>query len=84
MSKNLNKGRRPNLPPAAFMSPAAAAVAAGSPSIGATSVAARQSATAVRVIDWQGEYGDVMSDLKRTGLIAMGLIAVLIALSFVL
>lgn len=82
MSKN-TRGRRPNLPPAAYMAPGAATATPGSPS-SATVTTSKQSATGPRVIDWQGEYGDVMSDLRRTGLIALGLLAVLIALSFVL
>ena len=83
MSKKTNKGRRPDLPAAAFNAPAAP-VAAGNTPAGAGATSGRQPTTTVRAINWQGEYGDVMNDLKRTGLIAVGLLAVLVALSFVL
>ena len=83
MSKKTSRGRRPNLPAAAFNSPATAALA-GASSASISTSSSKQPATAARAIDWQGEYGDVMNDLKRTGLIAVVLLAVLIVLSFVL
>jgi hypothetical protein len=46
--------------------------------------AASKSTAAQATVDWQVEYGEVLGDLRRTFLIFIGLVAVMIALSFVI
>ncbi|MCW1969648.1 MAG: hypothetical protein KIH69_016170 [Anaerolineae bacterium] len=80
------KTRQPNLPPSAFnithnAAPRseAAPAASSAPAPQARAVAApAKSAT----VNWQAEYGEVLGDLKLTGLLAAGLLAVMVALSF--
>ena len=38
----------------------------------------------VTTINWQEEYGAVLGDLKRTGILAVIMMGVMIALSFVI
>ncbi|MBI3243704.1 MAG: hypothetical protein HYZ49_15575 [Chloroflexi bacterium] len=77
MSKKSKKARRPNVPmytgPVAPAQPAAAGggEAASAPRSG---LAPRETITA--------DYTHVVSDLKRIGLLAGGLIAILVVLSF--
>lgn len=79
------KSRQPNLPPSAFnithnAAPRSEAVATtnSAPAPQARAVAATKNTT----VNWQAEYGEVLSDLKLTGLLAAGLLAVMVALSF--
>jgi hypothetical protein len=97
MSKKGRRERTPNLPPEAFNAPAApatpatpapsaAASAAGS-GPGATAPSGRKAAAASATsasVNWQAEYGEVLGDLRRTFLIFIGLIVVMILLSFVI
>jgi hypothetical protein len=88
MSKKARRQRRVNLPPEAFNNP----VAAPTPRIGAdvpapAGSAARAAAPNGRVpttINWEEEYGDVLGDLKRTGILAAILMAGMFALSFII
>ncbi len=85
MSKRSRRERTPNLPAGAYQnittSAAPKPVAASAP-VKATAKAMAVPST--KVINWQGEYSEVMNDLKRTAVIAGALIAVMIGLSFVL
>jgi hypothetical protein len=85
MSKKSRRQRKLNLPPEAYSTPAAAAPAphpaAGNKATHAAAPAPRATTIAV---DWQAEYGDVMGDLKRTGILAAVIMAVMIALSFII
>jgi hypothetical protein len=93
MSKKARRQRRVNLPPEAFNNPAAAPI----PRIGADAPApagsaARAAAPAAYMpngrvpteINWQEEYGEVLGDLKRTGILAAILMAAMFALSFII
>lgn len=93
MSKKSRRERTPNLPPEAFNAPAAspkvvatsegAAVAVASTTTGANRKVTA-TATAATVVDWKAEYGEVIGDLRRTFIIFGGLVAAMIALSFVI
>lgn len=96
MSKKPRRLRTPNLPPEAFVTPPAArpestGTEAAAPRAPETATgAARPAATGhsheppVRAVNWQREYGAVLSDLKRTGILAGALLAIMIALSIVI
>jgi hypothetical protein len=94
MSKKSRRERTPNLPPEAFNVPASSAAAkaptvaangaAGTVAASGISTSNRKTATAPAVVDWQGEYGEVLGDLRRTFLIFAGLVVAMIALSFVI
>ena len=87
MSKKTRRYRTPNLPTSAFGAPGSAP---DKPVMGATPVRvvspARVSGPAAAVANrnWQDEYHEVLGDLKRTGVIAIILLAVMVALSFVI
>lgn len=77
MSKKARRERRVNLPPEAFRTPVAAAAAPGE--------TAKPAASPQRaLINWKDEYGAVLGDIKRTGIIAAILMAAMVALSFVI
>jgi hypothetical protein len=82
MSKKARRERTPNLPPEAYAVPQAAAAPAATISTtgGRKTTAAADSQT----VDWQGEYGEVLGDLRRTFLIFTGLVIAMIVLSFVI
>lgn len=82
MSKKSRRQRTLNLPPEAYGAPqvAPAASAPGAASPAAARPAAKPAAAAV---NWQAEYGDVLGDLKRTGILAVALIAAMVVLSFI-
>ena len=92
MSKKSRRERTPNLPPEAFNVPATAAkapavganAAAGTVTTSGVSNSSRKAAAAPAVVDWQGEYGEVLGDLRRTFIIFAGLVVAMIALSFVI
>lgn len=96
MSKKPRRLRTPNLPPEAFVTPQAArpestrteAAAPRAPetAIGAAGPAAtgHSHEPPARAVNWQREYGAVLSDLKRTGILAGALLAIMIVLSIVI
>ncbi len=93
MSKKSRRQRRLNLPPEAYNAPAATAVrpAAGpadqaaAPSKDAREAPQRRAtSSAPAPIDWKAEYGDVLGDLKRTGILAAIIMAVMVGLSFII
>lgn len=91
MSKKARRERTPNLPPEAFnvpqasAAPAAAAAASEAATPATTSrKAATTSAASSQAVDWHGEYGEVLGDLRRTFLIFAGLVVAMIVLSFVI
>ena len=82
MTKKTRRQRRVNLPPEAFNAPNT--MPAPRPS---TEMAGSTSTSNGRVpvqINWQEEYGDVLGDLKRTGIIATAMMVVMVALSFII
>lgn len=100
MSKRSRRLRTPNLPPEAFVTPQAARTesaptrapeaAAGvtKPAPASTSNShsydAPVKADSVRAVNWQQEYGAVLGDLKRTGILAGILLAIMVVLSIVI
>jgi hypothetical protein len=87
MSKKARRERTPNLPPEAFNVPqASAAPVASEAATPATTSrkAATTSAASSQAVDWHGEYGEVLGDLRRTFLIFTGLVVAMIVLSFVI
>jgi hypothetical protein len=87
MSKR-RRDRQPNLPPEAFNAPAAIAQPEKSKTNATQAAPAKRSAATVATspdaIDWQGEYGEVLGDLRRTFIIFTALVLAMIALSFVI
>lgn len=81
MSKKTRRYRTPNLPTSAYGSPGGAGSVSAAPI--ATPV---QRAPVAPVIakNWQDEYQEVFGDLKRTGIIAVVLLAAMAVLSFVI
>lgn len=77
--ERVRRYKNPNLPQEAFNNPIAKAATATS-AAGADASAM----TGPRKINWQGEYGEVLGDLRRTAIIAVGMIAVMVVLSFVI
>jgi hypothetical protein len=92
MSKKSRRQRRPNLPAEAFSMPGAVAKPAGDVSVAGvpanTAAPGRResvrAAVQAKLINWKEEYGEVMGDLKRTAILATGLLAVMIVLSFII
>jgi hypothetical protein len=81
MSKKSRRQRRLNLPPEAFNNPVAAAPAR----IGADAAAAPNARDRRPVqVNWKEEYGEVLGDLKRTGILAAIMMAAMVALSFII
>jgi hypothetical protein len=91
MSKK-RRGRQPNLPPEAFNAPAAMPqTQAEKPEAAKTDyvpVAKRSAPAAVAApadtVNWQAEYGEVLTDLRRTFIIFTALVLTMLALSFVI
>jgi len=90
MSKKSRRGRTPNLPPEAFNvpapKPAQSPAAIGEPaSRPAATGSARKFAPAAAPsgADLRREYSEVLGDLRLTAIIFIALIAVMVALSFV-
>lgn len=79
MSKKARRQRRANLPPEAFHTPVATAVAVAPGESAKPAVNQQRS-----VINWKEEYGAVLGDLKRTGIYAAILMAAMVALSFII
>ena len=82
MSKKSRRQRRLNLPPEAYNTPAAAPVARPAGSVAPATPAPMQ--RRVSEVNWQAEYGDVFGDLKRTGILAAVIMAVMVGLSFII
>ena len=81
MSKKTRRYRTPNLPTSAYSAPSAPAVSAAP--VTATPAPARRTQTTPAVnLNWQDEYHEVFGDLKRTGVIAVVLLAAMGVLSF--
>jgi hypothetical protein len=84
MSKKSRRPRKLNLPPEAYNAPAAAPVARPAASKTAPSATPVQRGATTVTVDWQKEYGDVLGDLKRTGILAVVIMAAMIGLSFII
>ncbi|MCS7059795.1 MAG: hypothetical protein RMN25_01395 [Anaerolineae bacterium] len=87
MSKKPRRLRTPNLPPQAFAEPQsvptpsrAVQVAVSNTPVGSASGAE----TAPKAVNWQAEYGAVLGDLKRTGILAATLLIIMIVLSVII
>lgn len=78
MSKKSKKARRPNVPMYTGPVQPTVTVTTGAGGGGAATVAPR----AVRTETIEADYTHVVSDLKRIGLLAGSLVAILVALSF--
>lgn len=90
MSKKSRRERRPNLPPEAFNVPTSAPApttpdAKAEPAKANAVAAARTSTTPAmpNAANLRREYGDVLDDLRWTSLIFLALLAIMVALSFV-
>jgi len=81
MSKKSRRQRRVNLPPEAFNTPIAVAP---STSMTGGNVAATSATRKSGEVNWQSEYGAVMGDLKRTGILAAIMMTAMVLLSFVI
>lgn len=81
MSKRSRRYRNPNLPEEAFNSPVASTPSA---TVGSSNGSVAASAASVRRINWQEEYSEVLGDLRKTAIIAVALVAVMVVLSFVI
>ena len=82
MSKRSRRYRNPNRPQEAFNSPVAAPSASTAAVSGSGSVAAAVPQS--RRVNWQEEYSEVLGDLRKTAIIAVVLVAVMVGLSFVI
>ena len=81
MSKRYGRRpRNPDLPAEAFNNPISASSAMTS------SVQTNRTSTApvARTMNWREEYGEVIGDLSRTAIIFVGLVAIMVVLSFVI
>jgi hypothetical protein len=83
MSKKSRRQRTPNLPPEAFVTPQAASTRAPAASAAPTKPAPGADAPA-KTVDWQREYGAVLGDLKRTGILAGILLVIMVVLSIII
>ncbi len=83
MSKR-RRDRTPNLPPDAFNAPIASAAPQVAVTGDAVATSASRKSVMQTVIDWKGEYGEVLSDLRRTFIIFALLVVAMLALSFVI
>ncbi len=86
------KSRRPNLPASAFNTITNTSSNSVNPSPAlATNAPARVAAAPARntlsaknvTVNWEAEYGEVLGDLKKTGALALVLLAGMFVLSFV-
>ena len=88
MSKRYSRRpHNPNLPDHAYNTPAdpVAPAATATPAGRATAIKASAAVAAMpRSTDWRHEYGEVLGDLRRTAIIFVGLVVVMVALSFVI
>ncbi len=83
MPRKSRRQRRLNLPAEAYRSPVARArSAAEAPAMPVAPT--RETARATPQVNWQAEYGEVLGDLKRTAILAAGLMAAMIVLSFII
>ncbi len=87
MSKKPRRQRTPNLPPEAFITPQASPTRAASANAAAAKPAPSidtSSDTPAKTINWQREYGAVLGDLRRTGILAGILLAVMVVLAIII
>lgn len=77
--ERVRRYKNPNLPQEAFNNPIAKVV----PMANAAGAEA-QAMTGLRKINWQSEYGEVLGDLRKTAIIFVGMVAVMVLLSFVI
>lgn len=86
MSKRSRRYRNPNLPQEAFNSPVAStpSAATSSATIAANGSGAATSSASIRRVNWQEEYNEVLGDLRKTAIIAVVLVTVMVVLSFVI
>ncbi len=82
MSKKSRRFRTPNLPPEAYA--AAAAVEAAPAPRAAAAVAEAAVAVAPSALELKDEYKDVLGDLRKTFIIFISMVVVMLALSFVI
>ncbi len=87
MSKKPRRQRTPNLPPEAFVTPQAAPTRAPSAHAAGAKPAPSAGASAdapAKTVNWQREYGAVLGDLKRTGILAGILLVVMVVLAIII
>ncbi len=92
MSKKSRRQRTPNLPPEAFVTPQAArteSAPTGAPAITAAAAKPASGASAgseapTKTVNWQQEYGAVLGDLKRTGILAGILLVIMVVLAIII
>ncbi|HEY3342148.1 MAG TPA: hypothetical protein VGK81_09030 [Anaerolineae bacterium] len=82
MSKKSRRQRKLNLPPEAYNAPTSAPVP--HPAAGKTAPTTTPIQRAATIVNWQKEYSDVLGDLKRTGILAVVIMAAMIGLSFII
>ncbi len=82
MSKRYSRRpRNPNLPEHAYNTPVDPVV----PAVATVTPTGKVSAAVMpRMSDWRNEYGEVIGDLRRTAVIFVGLVVVMVVLSFVI
>jgi len=82
MSKRYSRRpRNPNLPEHAYNTP----VDPVAPAVATVSPTDKVSAAVMpHMSDWRNEYGEVIGDLRRTAVIFVSLVVVMVALSFVI
>ena len=85
MSKKTRRQRRVNLPPEAFNNPSGMVQSQAPMGVPASPTTnGRVAAAAPAPINWQEEYGDVLGDLKRTGILAAIMMGIMVALAFII
>ncbi|MBU6362415.1 MAG: hypothetical protein WCL57_06145 [Chloroflexota bacterium] len=86
------KSRRPNLPASAFNTitnisnngtSASPALATSTPVRIAAAPSRNTSSVKNVTVNWEAEYGEVLGDLKKTGVLALVLLAGMFVLSFI-
>jgi hypothetical protein len=83
MSKKSRRFRTPNLPPEAYAAVTSPGAAAEAPAAVANA-ASSPVAAAEGALDLSGEYKDVIGDLRKTFIIFISMVVVMLALSFVI
>lgn len=87
MSKKPRRKRIPNLPPQAFVAPQVTPAKITEDMMATparpTANSSHDAVDRTAAVNWQQEYGAVLSDLKRTAILAGILLALMVALSIV-
>lgn len=84
MSKKSRRFRTPNLPPEAYAAAAAVDAAPAPRAAAAVAEAAVAVAVAPSALELRDEYKDVLGDLRKTFIIFISMVVVMLALSFVI